>query len=316
MKPMFVETATGPVDSSELGITLAHEHLAITTDGVPTMFPRTFDRSAAVEFALKMLDDATSHGVKTIVDLTVFGLGRDIDLMREIASRAPVNVIVATGMYVFTDLPLYFANRTADDMAELFIADLCEGVGTTDSKAAILKCATDKPGVTEGVDKVLRACARAARATKRPISTHTDALSHRGLDQIRIFEDEGVDLENVVIGHCGDTNDLEYLEAVASKGCIMGMDRFGVGYGRNPLDKRVETIIELCKRGWSKQIVLSHDCPCTIDWFPAHPMGPSRSMTLVFTEVIPALLAGGISQDDIDQMLIHTPRRLLEGSRR
>lgn len=312
---VLVQTATGPIDSAKLGVTLAHEHLAITSDGVPDIFPRTYDREFAIREAVDMVKAAADRGVESLIDLTVFGLGRDIELIRRVAERVPVNVIVATGIYTFTDVPLYFQNRSVDAMAEVFIADLCEGVGTTDTRAGILKCATDKPGITPGVEKVLRAAARAHNATGRPISTHTDAATRRGLEQIAIFEDEGVDLRTVVIGHCGDTNELDYLEAVAAKGCILGMDRFGVGYSRNSQEDRIATIIELCRRGYTDQMVLSHDCPCTLDWYPAHPMGDNRVITLLHDTVIPLLLDGGLTQAHIDQMMIHTPRRLLEGVR-
>jgi phosphotriesterase-related protein len=308
---MKIETARGQVESEDLGVTLAHEHFAVLTDGLSLAFPQTFARVAAVVRAVRLAHDAYEIGIRSMVDLTVLGLGRDIHFIRDIAAQIPVNVIVATGLYTFVDVPAYFRSRSIDDMSALFIADIENGISGTDTKAGILKCATDEPGVTPGVDMVLRACARAHKATGAPISTHTHADTERGLDQIAIFEDEGVDLSAVVIGHCGDSHDVDYLERVAAKGVTMGMDRFSID-GRSPLDQRVRMVVEMWKRGYGDHMVLSHDCVCTIDWFPSV---PERDFGYIHREVLPRLSDAGMSDSDIDQMLVHTPRRILEGSR-
>src|SRR4029077_11396122 len=97
----------------------------------------------------------------------------------------------------------------------------------TGVKAAILKCATDRPGLEPGVVRVLRAVAQVHRRTGAPISTHTNVTVRGGLGQQKIFAEEGVDLSRVIIGHCGDTDDLEYLHKIMEAGSYMGMDRFG-----------------------------------------------------------------------------------------
>src|SRR3972149_4651531 len=145
-----------------------------------------------------------------------------------VAGDIPLNIIVATGLYTYNELPRYFQSRDADVMAELFVRDITEGIQGTNVKAAILKCATHEPGVTRGVEKVLRAVARTHRRTGVPISTHTHAPTRRGLEQQAIFEEEGVDLSRVIIGHSGDTEDTDYLEALLKRGSYIGMDRFGI----------------------------------------------------------------------------------------
>src|SRR5207253_1690548 len=121
--------------------------------------------------------------------------------------------------YTFNELPHYWGGRGpgtgpngTDPMVELFVRDIVEGIAGTGIKAAIIKCATDRPGVTPAVERVLRACAVTHRRTGAPITTHTLAAARRGLEQQAIFKSEGVDLSRVVIGHSGDTDDLGYLE--------------------------------------------------------------------------------------------------------
>ena len=219
-------------------------------------------------------------------------------------------IVVATGAYYFDQLPGYFRQRSVEHLAEQFVLDVTEGIAGTTTKAAILKCPTDAPGLTPDNEKLLRAVAQAHAATGAPISTHTHAALHRGREQVRVFREEGVDLTRTVIGHCGDTDDFDYLFEIADTGAFLGMDRFG--YDANlSLDRRVAAIVRLCERGHASQIVVSHDYCCHIDWLP-HPIN-HPSMTYLFTEVLPALRAGGVDDATIEQFLVHNPRRLLAG---
>lgn len=306
----MVETVRGPVSAHELGVTLAHEHLHVMSDGVQTAFPRVYDRARIVADGVRRVRDAESHGARSMIDLTVMGLGRDIGLVREVAAQVDLHIVVATGAYFFDALPPYFRARPVEHLAEQFALDLTEGIAGTSVKAAILKCPTDEPGLTRDNEKLLRAVAIAHRETGAPISTHTHAATHRGRDQVRVFREEGVDLSRTVIGHCGDTDDFDYLFEIADTGALLGMDRFGYD-SMLPMPRRVEVIARLCERGHASQIVLSHDFCCHLDWSPnplAHP-----SMTYLFTDVVPALRAGGLDDAAVEQFLVHNPRRLLAG---
>src|SRR5437667_2701853 len=185
--------------------------------------------------AVARMNELRSRGVDTIVDLTVIGLGRYIPRIQRIAAQTKLHMIVATGIYTYCDLPHYFQYRGPGTLlggpeliADMFVRDIEEGIADTDVKAGILKCATDAPGLTPGVERILRATAQAHRRTGVPISTHTHARKRVGLDQQRVFREEGVDLSRVVIGHSGDTTDLGYLEALIVNGSTIGMDRFGI----------------------------------------------------------------------------------------
>ena len=309
-----VQTATGPVDTAALGFTLMHEHIYVLSEGVIANFPHLWNREERIEQAAAALSEAKAHGVSTIVDLTVLGLGRDVTLAREVSRRSGVNVIVATGVYTYDEVPHYFQYRDVDHMADLFVHDIEVGVQGTDIRAAILKVATDEKGVTRGVEKVLRAVARAHRRTGVPISTHTHAATERGLEQQRIFKEEGVDLSRAVIGHSGDTEDIAYLEKLIAAGSYIGMDRFGID-SMLPTEKRVATIAKLCERGHADNIVLSHDTSCYIDWFPPElikPAMPRWHFLHIPDDVVPALKAAGVSDDQLRTMTIDNPRRIFD----
>ena len=316
---MKVNTAAGVVDSTALGVTLMHEHVFLMSTEMTQNYGDDWGDDAKREAdAVKRLNELKSHGVDTIVDLTVIGLGRYVPRIARIAAATELNIVVATGVYTFSDVPNYFHYRgpgTAlqgpEIMTELFVRDIEHGIADTGVKAAILKCATDEPGVTPGVDRILRAVAQAQRQTGVPISTHTHAGTRRGLDQQRIFTDEGVDLSRVVIGHCGDSTDLGYLEELIANGSYIGMDRFGIDMLLS-FEDRVSTVATMCERGHAQKMVLSHDAFCYFDAIPdeAKRSLPNWHYLHIHEDVLPALRERGVTEGQIATMLVDNPRKI------
>jgi len=254
-----IDTVRGPVDTADLGRVLMHEHVLVLTPEIQDNFP-SFDEEAEVASAVARLNELKANGIDTIVDLTAIGLGRYIPRIQRVNADADINIVAATGLYTYNDVPHYFHFRGPgtilygpEVMVDMFLADILEGIADTGVKAGILKCATDEHGVTPGVGRVLRAVAQAHRATGVPISTHTHAVTKRGLEQQDIFEAEGVDLSRVVIGHSGDTTDVAYLEEVMARGSFLGMDRFGIDVIL-PFEDRVQIVATLCERGHADQM--------------------------------------------------------------
>ena len=317
-----ISTAKGVIDTSALGATLMHEHIFVLSPEINQNYPETWgDEECRVRDAVDQLRRLKAGGIDSIVDLTVLGAGRCIQRIQRIASQIETNILVATGLYTFSDLPMYLQSRhpggrydVCAQLAEMFIRDIREGVAGTGVKAAILKCATDRQGVTWGVDRVLRAVARAHRETGVPISTHTDAGTRRGLDQQHLFQEEGVDLSRVVIGHCGDTTDCDYLESLIENGSYIGMDRFGLDKILS-FESRVETVARLCRRGFADRMVLSQDAACYNDWVQeaALPSAlPNWHFLHIMEDVLPALKQRGVTDAQIRAMLIENPRAIFD----
>jgi phosphotriesterase-related protein len=315
-----VQTARGALDTAQLGRTLMHEHVFVLSQEIQTNYPTGWDEDARVADAVRRLDELVDAGISTIVDLTVTGLGRYIPRIQRIAEQTRCHIVAATGLYTYNDVPMYFhykgpgtALNGPEPMVDLFVTDIEEGIAGTSVKAAILKCATDEPGLTPGVERVLRAVAQAHRATGVPISTHTHAPSKRGLEQQRVFEEEGVDLSRVVIGHSGDTTDYAYLEELINRGSYIGMDRFGIDVIL-PFEQRVEVVAEMCARGHHERMVLSHDASCHIDWLGDDVVAAATNWHYlhITRDVLPALRAKGVTDEQIDTMLVTNPRRIFE----
>lgn len=319
-----VQTLTGEIDSHQLGRVLMHEHVFVINHEYEVNYPETWDDEKRTEDAVAKLVELKETGIDTIVDLTVLGLGRDIRRVRAVAERSPVTIIAATGFYTFNELPTYLRLRGPgrliggdEPMVDMFVRDIEEGIAGTGIRAGILKCATDVPGVTPDVERVLRSVARAHLRTGAPISTHTDVSTQRGLEQQKIFAEEGVDLSAVIIGHSGDSDDLDYLQRVLDNGSYLGMDRFGLD-SRLPFESRVRIVAELVRRGYATRMVLSHDASCHSHNFPDAYRAehlPNWKYTHIVRDVIPALLNAGVSQRDIDIMLVDNPRDIFTARR-
>jgi phosphotriesterase-related protein len=314
-----VETVRGTIDTAALGPTLMHEHVFVLTADVQANLPQPFDEDVRVAEAADKLRALADLGVRTIVDPTVIGLGRNIARIKQVNERVDINIVVATGVYTYDEVPFYYRFRFPrdgglDPMVELFVHDITEGIVDTGVKAAFLKCAVDEPGLTSGVERVLRAVATAHRMTGAPITVHTHPGTRRGLDVARVLAEEGADPSRVVLGHSGDSDDLAYLQELAEMGYLLGMDRFGIDVATSA-EQRASTVVELCKRGLSKSMVLSHDAACVIDWMDevGRPMFlPNWHYLHLHQEVLPALRAAGVTEEQIDDMLVGNPRRYFE----
>jgi phosphotriesterase-related protein len=303
----LLETVSGPVDAGELGLTLVHEHLRISSELLRVQYPHLYDESAEREQAVAEVRRAMEHGVRTIVDPVATGFGRDVRLARHVAEE--------TGLG-YLPLPERFKRRDADYLAGVFVHDIEEGIQGTDVKAAFLKCAVDEDGMTEELDKVLRAIARASLRTGRPIMAHSHPANRSGLDEMAIFEDEGVDPARIQIAHTGDTDDLDYIEELLARGPFIGMDRFGFDIVLSHR-RRVATVVELCRRGYADRMHLSQDAAATIDWFPpgwTERAVPNWHFTWLFERVLPDLREGGVTEEQIATMLERNPARWLSAA--
>jgi phosphotriesterase-related protein len=314
-----VQTVQGPVDGDDLGLILVHEHVRFRDEAVAAEWPDRYDEAGELDSALEAVEAAKARGVQTIVDPTAMFGGRDVRFMKRVADQTGVRIVACTGIYTYDYLPHYFENRDVDVMAEHFIADLQRGVQGTDIRAAFLKCAADAPGVTDRVEKIHRAVARASVQTGAPIMAHSMPAAATGPRQVEIFEEEGVDLARVQIAHCGDTDDVDYIERLIGKGVYVGLDRYGLEMYL-PIDKRNTTTAELLRRGHSERLMVSQDYCATIDWFPPEAeavfesQGAIRnwSMTLVFDEVVPALRElGAMDDESFNTVFVENPKRWL-----
>ena len=312
-----VETVTGPLDADELGLTLIHEHFRVTDEAGRAQFPHLYDEEREWAAAISDANAVRGHGVTTVVEPSAMFHTRDADFSRRVAEASGLNVVLATGIYTYEYLPQFLLNRDEDAIAAIFVHEIENGIQGTGIKPAFIKCAADAPGVTANIEKIHRGAARASNQTGVPIMAHSRPASGTGLEQMRLFREEGVDPTKVQIAHTGDTDDLDYIERLLETGCWIGMDRYGLNIFL-PTEPRNATVLALLERGYVDRMFLSQDYCSTIDWFPLEVQDylkanevPDWSMTFLFEQVIPELKSRGMTDEQLDQMMVENPKRWL-----
>jgi len=312
-----VETVNGPVDVEELSLTLIHEHFRATDEAGRVQFPHLYDEEGEWDAAMSDANAVKGHGVQTVVEPSAMFLTRDAAFSKRVADESGLNIILATGVYTYDYLPQFLMNRDEEAIASIFVHEIENGIQGTGIKAAFIKCAADAAGVTPTIEKIHRAAARASRQTGRPIMAHSRPASGTGLEQMRIFEEEGVEPAKVQVAHTGDTDDLDYIDRLLDTGCWIGMDRYGLDIFLRT-DRRNATVLALLEKGRADRMFLSQDYCSTIDWFPLEVQRylkatevPKWSMTFLFEEVIPELRERGMTDDQLNQMMVENPKRWL-----
>lgn len=311
-------TVRGELSADELGVTLMHEHVFVLDAEVRANYPEQWNEELEIEHAVERLAQAYDRGVRTMVDVTVLGLGRYIPRIIEVAQRTPINIVVATGLYTYDLVPLGFRsdrdrNGDIDLMAEIFVRDIEVGISTTGVRAGALKCSSDRHGITPGVERAIRAVARAHRATGAPVMTHTNVRLDPGggLRQIDLLVDEGVPLDRVVIGHSDDSPDYDYLHAIASAGAFVGFDHLNPIVVSPTITERADMLVRLIDDGFRDQLILSHDA-----WCFAESYGHTTDFNLIHDTVLPLLRERGLGDADFHRLLVENPRHLFGGDRR
>lgn len=309
----------GPVSGDQLGQTLIHEHMVfayLSHFADESVAP--YDRKAVEAKCLKMLEDVKALGVKTVVDPSMCDIGgRDPILLKKLAKKSGLNIIVATGLYWegeggsgYYKWNQRVGRNIEDDIYELFKKEITVGIGKTGVKAGVVKLASGDPKISDYEKIVFKAGVRAANELNVPILTHTQGGTV-GPAQQELFLSLGANPKRVLIGHQNNSIDINYhLSQLYKPDFYIGFDRTSL---RDP--KAEDCIIELVKKGYANRILLSHDAigvwlgrpfapqPWAANWYP----------TYIHKKLIPKMKAAGVTDDQINVMLVENTRRLLTG---
>ena len=306
-----VQTVLGPIEPASLGITLPHEHTQIALWHVPDRWDYwqlTRDEPVILE-ELAAFRAADGSG---LVDLTAPGVGRDPEWLAGIARGSGLHIVMGCGWYRAAYYPpeARIDRRSVDDLADELVREASDGVAATGIKPGIIgEIGTDKPWVSALEERVHRAAARAAKRTGLAITTH-GILSPVGLDQLRIFEDEGVDPARVVIGHADSYPILEHHLAIIERGASVEFDFLGMSFNaveRHGEPRVVELLCELLTRGHADRILLSQDV-CSDAQLRRY---GGNGYTYLAATFLPRLREAGVSDAEIETLTVVNPRRLL-----
>lgn len=307
-----MNTVLGEIDSELLGETLFHEHVACINPAFYKAFGnKWFPREKVIERAVGLFKQAKEEcGISTIIDGTPIDLGRDIEMIQEVSLKSGVNILVSSGIYHNEEAFLH--GKRPEKLAKFFIEECQRGIENTNVRPALLKCATGKRGVTELNELLLTAMSITQRETGLPLYAHNEHEVKTAHAQLSVFEKNGVDISKVIIGHCSDCYDIEYLTDLLKKGCYLGFDRIYP----SAYEKQAETIARLIEKGYEDKLLVSHD------YFAFYDFGDTdfesqkhtdRDFTTVHKKLFPTLNQMGIINKQIEKLTINNPKTLLCG---
>ncbi len=347
----YVRTVTGDIAPAELGITLPHEHLLLTryrwrrAAGLPlpdigndprSHQPITLETSAWVrrygkhpdepnltdeQVAIREASRFVAAGGRTIVDATNTDLSRDPGALVRIGAATGLNIVMGAGHYLGSYHPLDMDTRTADELADEIVRDITIGADGTAIRSGIIGEVGLEHPMTPNERKSLRAAARAQRLTGAPLLIHPGRDRRSPFDAVEVVRDAGGDLSHTVIAHIDRTLfSLDDMSRLAETGVYLEFDLFGQEssyYQYAPIDMpndatRVDYLIALLEAGFGDRLLISQDiCRKTSlvtwgGWGYAH----------ILENVVPIMRRKGITEVDIDRLLIHNPARMLTFARR
>lgn len=318
-----INTVAGSIIPSELGRTLIHEHLVCGYSGWECdALARPYNPEKIRAICVKAVSPVKQYGIKSIVDATTIDLSRDVEILKAVSGQLEINIICSTGMYTEEAGKWAYlkqrSHRKIGDMAtelyDTYMRELTVGIGSTGVKAGIIKVATGLGRISECETASLRAAARAQKETGVPVITHTEDGT-MGPGQLDILIGEGADHSRIMCGHMCGNSSIQYQLDVLSRGTFIGLDRFGVEWIM-PDDVRKALLISLISLGYTDRIMISHDyVACGFGRGGALPQDKKKTAVNwnyanIFSNILPAVKKAGVSDSQIDIMMVDNPRRL------
>lgn len=298
----MVQTVRGEISPDELGFTLPHEHVFHDLYDITLNSHMILSDFSVAKAELSLYKE---KGGRTIVDQTVHGLNGNPEMLRAVSEESGVNIVAGTGFYWERFHPAWLADLTEPEIVRLLVTDLTSGFQGTDVVAGVIgEIGTHHRAISPAEARVIRACAAAQRETSVPIATHA-LFTRIGMAQAQAFADAGADLDKLVIGHVDTTPDVDYHEELIRFGVWIAYDAIGQ-LDKQPDEQRADSIAELIRRGHRDRILLSTD----VGKRGALRAYGGQGYDHVITGFLPLLLERGVTQEDVDAMTIHNPRRL------
>ena len=250
METKSVQTVTGPVEPSALGLTYSHEHLALNPR--PDLEECILWDTEVMEQEVRAFTEAGGH---TIVDSAPMNFGRDVRRLQKISTDTGILVVCTTGFHKQEFIPSWAEQMEDRALKALLAKELSEGIEGTTIRAGVMKCGTSNGHITEQERRIIRLISEVSGETGFPISTHTDHGT-MGLEQCTLFEEYGVNPQRVLLGHVDIPNNLDYLIKICDRGFNIMIDHVG----RRPGDTvKLAILRHLIERGYLHQIFLSGD---------------------------------------------------------
>lgn len=309
-----IHTVLGLLPVDQMGLTLAHEHICCGDWSMRANFgPRFCPEEELLARAVDQVNRAKAAGVATIVDGTAINLGRDIHLLRQVSRLTGVNLVASSGFYD-QDEP-WLAGQSEAYLFDLLDGECKYGIAGTDSRPGIMKCAVGSHGLTATREKILRLTARVAVENHLPLFCHHEASTRLGPQILDLLCGEGLAPQRIILGHAGDSEDLDYILSLLDRGCWIGQDRWPYDGRFNTVANRLQVMVELKKRGYLDQVIVSQDLCVYLgfwepmaDTFAREALYEQADFTYLFQVVFPLLEQAGLTQAELRKLVTDNPQ--------
>jgi len=302
-----VMTVLGMVPASRLGRTLMHEHVMVDFIGAERIAPGRYDPEEVFRKALPHLEKLKAAGGETLVECTPEFIGRDASLLRRLSKASGLHIITNTGFYGAADdkyVPALAYKETVDELAMRWARDFEDGIPPDNVRPGIMKTGVDSGPLSEIDAKLVRAAARAHKRTGLAIASHTgDGVA--ATDELAVLKEEEVDPSAFIWVHAQNESDTDLHHRAAALGAWVEFD----GISHDSLGRHGELVLGMTRAGHLRRVLISQDA----GWYHVgEPQGGEfRGYETLFTEFLPALRQAGVTEDEIDTLLIRNPRHAL-----
>ena len=305
-----VQTVTGPVAASQLGLTLMHEHVVTDLRDIADRRPEDYDRDDAIAVCLPRLRDLQASGARTLVEPTPLHIGRDLEALRELSLRSGLRIVGSTGIYGAANrrfIPEYAQTESAEQLAERYLREIVGGVGPNRVKPGLIKTGVNKGTPLPAIErKLVRAAALAGAQSRLTVASHTGPGAP-ALEELEIVQIAGLAPERFIWVHAQNERDHALHRRMAGEGVWVEFD----GLSPKSADWHLECLRSMAEAGLLGKTLLSQDA----GWYRPGPERGSkyREYGFLLREFVPRMLREGFQRGDLDRLLVENPARALAG---
>ncbi|MGZ8556727.1 MAG: phosphotriesterase family protein [Chitinophagaceae bacterium] len=309
----FVRTILGDISPQQMGLTFSHEHVVIE-EGFATVANKDFILNDVNKIA-EELNDFYTNGGRTLVDTMPANCGRNVLKLAEVSRRTGINIIAPTGIHLEKYYPAthWRYHLSADELTDLFIKDVKEGIDEYDygcplikrtiHKAGLIKLATGDEAITPHQEKIFQAVTNTHRQTGVPILTHTNNGKH-AMAQVELFLKLGADINHVVISHVDKCKDLSYHTALMQTGVYVEYDSHF--RWKNEDDNWTYTLLEKILPDFAEQVTVGMDMARNSYW---KSYGGQPGLNYLLTTFRHQMKKRGLSEY-LEKIFIANPQKL------
>jgi phosphotriesterase-related protein len=297
-----IMTTLGPKSADQLGAVLPHEHVFVDLRTSDQPGYAEADPAAVIALMAPEIVRVQAAGVTAIAECSTVGVGRRADIDRAVSEATGFPLVVPTGIYREPWVPRWAHEASEEELCEWMLRELTDEISDTGVQAGWIKLSAGDDGLTPSEAKILRAAARAAKATGSVIGSHTI----KGLvvrDQLDILDDVGVASDRFIWIHTQAEPDASLHLEIARRGAwieydAIGNDEFGDAFF-------IERIGRVLDAGLGGRLLLSQDR----GWYdPAQPGGGTPLRYTYLSETfLPQLRATGLQEAEINRLIQANP---------